>query len=131
MEVSCLFAEMVQHGLRCITFCKTRKLCELVLSYTYVKPPSRISDSILNSSVHSTNGLSHIGVVHLLPYHESELILVCFDLLLGVKFFKKQHPIWLTPYAPIELATLLRSLLFSVKEEKRKKKKGKGCQHDR
>lgn len=34
MEVSCLFAEMVQHGLRCITFCKTRKLCELVLSYT-------------------------------------------------------------------------------------------------
>ncbi|CAL9107439.1 unnamed protein product [Musa textilis] len=25
---------MVQHGLRCIAFCKTRKLCELVLSYT-------------------------------------------------------------------------------------------------
>ncbi|KAK6921056.1 MrfA-like Zn-binding domain [Dillenia turbinata] len=34
MEVSCLFAEMVQHGLRCIAFCKTRKICELVLSYT-------------------------------------------------------------------------------------------------
>ncbi|KAK9278899.1 hypothetical protein L1049_028480 [Liquidambar formosana] len=34
MEVSCLFAEMVQHGLRCIAFCKTRKLCELVLCYT-------------------------------------------------------------------------------------------------
>ncbi|KAJ0105351.1 hypothetical protein Patl1_18951 [Pistacia atlantica] len=33
-EVSYLFAEMVQHGLRCITFCKSRKLCELVLSYT-------------------------------------------------------------------------------------------------
>ncbi|MQM10927.1 hypothetical protein Taro_043825 [Colocasia esculenta] len=33
-EVSCLFAEMVQHGLRCIAFCKTRKLCELVLCYT-------------------------------------------------------------------------------------------------
>lgn len=36
MEVSYLFAEIVQHGLRCIAFCKTRKLCELVLSYTYV-----------------------------------------------------------------------------------------------
>lgn len=34
MEVSYIFAEMVQHGLRCIAFCKTRKLCELVLSYT-------------------------------------------------------------------------------------------------
>ncbi|KAF6140055.1 hypothetical protein GIB67_001796 [Kingdonia uniflora] len=35
LEISCLFAEMVQHGLRCIAFCKTRKLCELVLSYTH------------------------------------------------------------------------------------------------
>ncbi|GAB2270172.1 hypothetical protein Dimus_005079 [Dionaea muscipula] len=34
MEISNLLAEMVQHGLRCIAFCKTRKLCELVLSYT-------------------------------------------------------------------------------------------------
>ncbi|XP_057952391.1 uncharacterized protein LOC131146670 isoform X2 [Malania oleifera] len=34
VEVSCLFAEMIQHGLRCIAFCKTRKLCELVLGYT-------------------------------------------------------------------------------------------------
>ncbi|KAG9443551.1 hypothetical protein H6P81_014891 [Aristolochia fimbriata] len=34
LEASCLFAEMVQHGLRCIAFCKTRKLCELVLTYT-------------------------------------------------------------------------------------------------
>nr|KJB39969.1 hypothetical protein B456_007G040200 [Gossypium raimondii] len=33
-EVSHLFAEMVQHGLRCIAFCKSRKLCELVLCYT-------------------------------------------------------------------------------------------------
>ncbi|KAI4365849.1 hypothetical protein MLD38_021798 [Melastoma candidum] len=33
-EVSCLFAEMVQHGLRCIAFCPSRRLCELVLSYT-------------------------------------------------------------------------------------------------
>ncbi|XP_031376686.1 uncharacterized protein LOC116192305 isoform X2 [Punica granatum] len=33
-EVSCLFAEMVQHGLRCIAFCTSRKLCELVLLYT-------------------------------------------------------------------------------------------------
>ncbi|CAI0556571.1 unnamed protein product [Linum tenue] len=32
--VACLFAEMVQHGLRCIAFCKSRKLTELVLSYT-------------------------------------------------------------------------------------------------
>ena len=31
-EVSHLFAEMVQHGLRCIAFCKTRKLCEAVLA---------------------------------------------------------------------------------------------------
>ncbi|XP_057517360.1 uncharacterized protein LOC130798412 isoform X2 [Amaranthus tricolor] len=35
LEVSCLLAEMVQHGLRTIAFCKTRKLCELVLSYTH------------------------------------------------------------------------------------------------
>ncbi|XP_052179603.1 uncharacterized protein LOC127792955 [Diospyros lotus] len=34
LEVSRLFAEIVQHGLRCIAFCKTRKLCELVLCYT-------------------------------------------------------------------------------------------------
>ncbi|KAF5177122.1 Atp-dependent helicase hrq1 [Thalictrum thalictroides] len=34
LELSSLFAEMVQHGLRCIAFCKTRKLCELVLLYT-------------------------------------------------------------------------------------------------
>ncbi|KZV15998.1 hypothetical protein F511_14364 [Dorcoceras hygrometricum] len=34
LEVAYLFAEMIQHGLRCIAFCKTRKLCELVLSYT-------------------------------------------------------------------------------------------------
>ncbi|MCO5604471.1 hypothetical protein L7F22_058637 [Adiantum nelumboides] len=34
VEVSSLLAEMVQHNLRCISFCKTRKLCELVLSYT-------------------------------------------------------------------------------------------------
>lgn len=34
LEVSYLFAEIVQHGLRCIAFCKTRKLSELVLSYT-------------------------------------------------------------------------------------------------
>lgn len=27
---------MVQHGLRCIAFCRSRKLCELVLCYTYV-----------------------------------------------------------------------------------------------
>ncbi|KAK3127647.1 hypothetical protein QOZ80_7AG0576390 [Eleusine coracana subsp. coracana] len=34
VEVSYLFSEMVRHGLRCIAFCKTRKLCELVLAYT-------------------------------------------------------------------------------------------------
>ncbi|CAI9113370.1 OLC1v1013955C1 [Oldenlandia corymbosa var. corymbosa] len=34
MEISLLFAEMVQHRLRCIAFCKSRKLCELVLFYT-------------------------------------------------------------------------------------------------
>ncbi|CAH8270442.1 unnamed protein product [Arabidopsis lyrata] len=33
-EVSHLFAEMVQHGLRCIVFCPSRKLCELVLCLT-------------------------------------------------------------------------------------------------
>ncbi|KAJ6888468.1 hypothetical protein NC652_029517 [Populus alba x Populus x berolinensis] len=32
-EVSYLFAEMVQHGLRCIAFCRSRKLTEIVLSY--------------------------------------------------------------------------------------------------
>lgn len=34
LEISRLFAEIVQHGLRSIAFCKTRKLCELVLYYT-------------------------------------------------------------------------------------------------
>ncbi|KAJ7298096.1 hypothetical protein O6H91_Y016800 [Diphasiastrum complanatum] len=34
VEVASILAEMVQHGLRCIAFCKTRKLCELVLNYT-------------------------------------------------------------------------------------------------
>ncbi|WOL03035.1 hypothetical protein Cni_G11755 [Canna indica] len=34
LELSYLLAEMVQHGLRCIAFCKTRKLSELVLCYT-------------------------------------------------------------------------------------------------
>ncbi|GAV77746.1 DEAD domain-containing protein/Helicase_C domain-containing protein/DUF1998 domain-containing protein [Cephalotus follicularis] len=34
LEVSYLFAEMMQHGLRCIAFCRSRKLCELVLCYT-------------------------------------------------------------------------------------------------
>ncbi|CAN6247511.1 unnamed protein product [Urochloa humidicola] len=33
-DVSHLFAEMVQHGLRCIAFCKTKKLCESVLART-------------------------------------------------------------------------------------------------
>jgi len=34
VEVALLLAEMVQHNLRCLAFCKTRKLSELVLSYT-------------------------------------------------------------------------------------------------
>ncbi|BAF07571.1 uncharacterized protein [Oryza sativa Japonica Group] len=34
LEVSYLFAEMVQHGLRAIAFCKTRKMCEQVLMQT-------------------------------------------------------------------------------------------------
>ncbi|CAM8942684.1 unnamed protein product [Rhodiola kirilowii] len=37
LEVSRLFAETVQHGLRSIAFCKSRKLCELVLYYTYTR----------------------------------------------------------------------------------------------
>lgn len=34
VEVSLLLAEAVRHGLRAIAFCHTRKLCELVASYT-------------------------------------------------------------------------------------------------
>jgi DEAD/DEAH box helicase domain-containing protein len=34
VEVASLLAEMVQHGLRCLAFCNTRKLCELVHNYT-------------------------------------------------------------------------------------------------
>ncbi|KAH7387798.1 hypothetical protein KP509_16G041600 [Ceratopteris richardii] len=34
VEISSLLAEMVQHNLRCICFCKTRKTSELVLNYT-------------------------------------------------------------------------------------------------
>ncbi len=33
MEMGMLFAECVQHNLKCIAFCKTRKLSELVLTY--------------------------------------------------------------------------------------------------
>ncbi|CAA7026987.1 unnamed protein product [Microthlaspi erraticum] len=33
-EVAHFFAEMVQHGLRCIAFCRSRKNCELVLCFT-------------------------------------------------------------------------------------------------
>ena len=33
VEVSLLLAECVRHNLRCIAFCKTKKLCELVLRY--------------------------------------------------------------------------------------------------
>ena len=34
LEISLLLAECIQHGLRTIAFCKTRKVCELVTSYT-------------------------------------------------------------------------------------------------
>lgn len=34
VEISMLLAECIQHGLRTIAFCKTRKLCELVTAYT-------------------------------------------------------------------------------------------------
>lgn len=34
LEMAMLFAECLQHGLRTIAFCKTRKMCELVTSYT-------------------------------------------------------------------------------------------------
>ena len=34
LEISLLLAECMQHGLRTIAFCKTRKVCELVTSYT-------------------------------------------------------------------------------------------------
>ena len=34
VEVALLLVEMVQHGLRCIAFCGSRKLCELVFTYT-------------------------------------------------------------------------------------------------
>lgn len=34
VEVSSLLAEMVQHGLRCIAFCNTRKSVELVHNHT-------------------------------------------------------------------------------------------------
>uniref|UniRef100_A0A0D9VB94 RNA helicase n=1 Tax=Leersia perrieri TaxID=77586 RepID=A0A0D9VB94_9ORYZ len=49
LEVSRLFAEMVQHGLRCIAFCKTRKMCEQVLIQTrqiLQKTASELVDSI-------------------------------------------------------------------------------------
>ncbi|KAG0531281.1 hypothetical protein BDA96_04G010000 [Sorghum bicolor] len=48
-EVSHLFAEMVQHGLRCIAFCKTRKLCEAVLARAreiLEKTSAELADSI-------------------------------------------------------------------------------------
>lgn len=34
LEIALLLAECVQHGLRAIAFCKTRKVCELVTAYT-------------------------------------------------------------------------------------------------
>ncbi|KXZ56975.1 hypothetical protein GPECTOR_1g880 [Gonium pectorale] len=34
VETALLLAECVQHGLRCLAFCRSRKLCELVAAYT-------------------------------------------------------------------------------------------------
>ncbi|KAM6569423.1 hypothetical protein CsatB_017408 [Cannabis sativa] len=49
-EVSLLFAEMVQHGLRCITFCKTRKQCELVLECTRdILRKSKVTSHLVDS----------------------------------------------------------------------------------
>ena len=33
VELAALLAECVQHGVRALAFCKTRKLCELVVAY--------------------------------------------------------------------------------------------------
>ncbi|GBG90630.1 hypothetical protein CBR_g50975 [Chara braunii] len=49
VEVALLMAEMVQHGLRCLAFCTTRKLCELVLVYaseTLKETAPHLADSI-------------------------------------------------------------------------------------
>ena len=49
MEISLLLAEAVQHGLRTLAFCKTRKMVELVLQYTreiLSEVDSRLGDSL-------------------------------------------------------------------------------------
>lgn len=113
LEISYLFAEMVQHGLRCITFCKTRKLSELVLCYTYVT----------SSSLKIPAGSALVGgiclfclyVLHTLSFHD----LICkmatiSPILTGVKSFKWLHRLLLGLSVHIVVAIILRSFISFV-----------------
>ena len=46
----CVQAECIQHGLRTIAFCHTRKLCELVTAYT--------RETLKSSAPHLTSSIS-------------------------------------------------------------------------
>ena len=102
MEVSYLFAEIVQHGLRCIAFCKTRKLCELVLSYTYV--PWSLLLVVFNIFCSLFICIMMILSINKLNFN------------VDARFFRRVLLILWTLFVLIVLAILLRSLgyLFSA-----------------
>lgn len=106
LEASLLFAEMVQHGLRCIAFCKSRKLSELVLCYTYVTNMSNQSKFIVCMRLFALDFMCR----HSFHYLVCD---ACFDFYfsatsIGVTFFRRLHPIWLILFMLIVVATLHR-----------------------
>ena len=121
LDVSGLFSEMVQYGLRCTAFCRSRELCELFLCYTYV----------------SLTGVVWSYMHDLWPLKLCLLLFACtcccwgfyvkfssivgkcrtcwtqiFMFVIGVKFSRRQHHNSWTLYVLIVLATLLRSVGF-------------------
>ncbi|CAI5989376.1 unnamed protein product [Closterium sp. NIES-65] len=70
VEVSLLLAEMVQHDLRCLAFCKTRKLSELVLTYTKEVLRERaphLVDTVLPSLYHPPHPCRFPSPSHAVP----------------------------------------------------------------
>jgi DEAD/DEAH box helicase domain-containing protein len=60
VEISALLAECVRHDLKCIAFCKTKKLCELVLKYTREALASTGAPSLCGSVLAYRGGYSSV-----------------------------------------------------------------------
>lgn len=72
-------AECVQHGLRTIAFCHTRKLCELVTAYTRETLKATAPDLASTISVYRAGYSPQV-----LP---NAHLLKCCDLLLGWEYY--------------------------------------------